>query len=262
MRPKSYIQERRDTKLQTKVHRLRPGVVPEWAKQDPAQTQKKQEPLVTGLTADSAAVIIDTSKGFKESEIQRQVLGELDSDSQDDREDAPQVVRDGSESVEEGPNAVISDDEQIVPQAESDDESEDSESSGHRVDLEKCRPIFLKKEDRELLFESEAKAAQEALKDQEIAGRIEEGKKQQVEAMIVRAVEQPEEQQVALNYDSDNMLPFSDHEDNDQAYCESELAQELWKARELQRVLRERQQWKEVEDERREVERRRKLTEE
>ena len=82
--------------MQGKVQRLRPGVVPEWAKHDVQSSNKKPEGIVTGLTADSAAVIIDTSKGFKESEIQKMVLQE--SGSEDEREDAPQVVREASES--------------------------------------------------------------------------------------------------------------------------------------------------------------------
>ena len=40
--------------------------------------------------------------------------------------------------------------------------------------------------------------------------------------------------------DSDENMPFKDLDDNDEAYVKSELAYELWKARELKRILRDR----------------------
>lgn len=61
--------------------------------------------------------------------------------------------------------------------------------------------------------------------------------------------------------DSDSNMPFVDKDDNDDVYVKSELGYELWKARELKRILRDRQLWTEVENERKEVERRRNMTE-
>ena len=58
--------------------------------------------------------------------------------------------------------------------------------------------------------------------------------------MVSDAVKQGEEKQVIEENDSDANLPFSDKEDNDQAYVESDLAFELWRARELKRLLKER----------------------
>ena len=108
--------------------------------------------------------------------------------------------------------------------------------------MEKCRPVFLKREDRELLFESEAKAQEDAKKEREILERVEETKKKAVQELVENCVEQQArgEEIIAVNYDSDDMLPFADKDDNDEEYCASELAKELWKARELERILRER----------------------
>ena len=44
-------------------------------------------------------------------------------------------------------------------------------------------------------------------------------------------------------------MPFVDLDDNDQAYVESDLAYELWKARELKRLLRDRQALEKLERE-------------
>ena len=56
------------------------------------------------------------------------------------------------------------------------------------------------------------------------------------------------------------MQPFPDS-DNDEKYVKSDIAYELWKARELKRILREREERATADEERKEVERRRNLTE-
>jgi len=67
---------------------------------------------------------------------------------------------------------------------------------------------------------------------------------------------------VAVNeQDSDGMMPFVDQCDNDEAYVKSDLGFELWKARELKRILRDRQLWDRVDAERKEVEKRRNMSE-
>ena len=65
-------------------------------------------------------------------------------------------------------------------------------------------------------------------------------KKKVIAMMVSDAVKQGEEKQVIEENDSDANLPFSDKEDNDQDYVESDLAFELWRARELKRLLKER----------------------
>lgn len=56
-------------------------------------------------------------------------------------------------------------------------------------------------------------------------------------------------------------MPFSDQDDNDAAYIESDLAYELWKARELKRILRNREELESAQRERKEVQRRRNMSE-
>lgn len=55
-------------------------------------------------------------------------------------------------------------------------------------------------------------------------------------------------------------MPFPDSE-NDEKYVKSDIGYELWKARELKRILREREERATADEERKEVERRRNLTE-
>ncbi len=56
-------------------------------------------------------------------------------------------------------------------------------------------------------------------------------------------------------------MPFTDLDDNDAQYVESDLAYELWKARELKRILRDREELESAQVERKEVERRRNMSE-
>ena len=56
-------------------------------------------------------------------------------------------------------------------------------------------------------------------------------------------------------------MPFKNLDDNDAEYVQSDLAYELWKARELKRILRDREELENALAEKREVERRRNMTE-
>ena len=55
-------------------------------------------------------------------------------------------------------------------------------------------------------------------------------------------------------------MPFVDNDDNDQQYVKSELGYELWKARELKRILRDKMIWQQEEQQRQEVIKRRNMT--
>ena len=57
-------------------------------------------------------------------------------------------------------------------------------------------------------------------------------------------------------------LPFSDNEDEDMNYLNSNISYEQWKIRELKRIKRERDEIQAAENERKEIERRRNLTDE
>ena len=65
---------------------------------------------------------------------------------------------------------------------------------------------------------------------------------------------------MANEYDSDANMPFTDNDTNDEEYVQSELGYELWKARELKRFLRDRLSKETADNERKEVERRRNMT--
>lgn len=57
-------------------------------------------------------------------------------------------------------------------------------------------------------------------------------------------------------------LPFSDNEDEDMNYLNSNMAYEEWKIRELKRIKRERDERLASENEKKEIERRRNMTDE
>lgn len=66
----------------------------------------------------------------------------------------------------------------------------------------------------------------------------------------------------ALNstMDGEENLPFSDNEDEDRNYLNSNVAYEEWKMRELRRIKRDRDEKQAAEKEKLEIERRRNLT--
>ena len=86
-------------------------------------------------------------------------------------------------------------------------------------------------------------------------------RKLQLDSLVLAAARQDAEQMATEDYGSDNNMPFADLDDNDQAYVQSDLAYELWKARELKRLLRDRLAQEKAAQEQKEVERRRNMTE-
>lgn len=78
--------------------------------------------------------------------------------------------------------------------------------------------------------------------------------------------DQEEKEIEAINeHDSDGALDMLDVDgipiDDDETYVDSELAQEAWKIREVERLLRDKKEQRSAEEEVKEIERRRKLTE-
>ena len=91
--------------------------------------------------------------------------------------------------------------------------------------------------------------------------KIAKDRARQLQSMIKQATDQNGEKEAFDEQDSDACMPFDTSDDeNDQNYILTDLAYELWKARELRRILRDREEKQAATLEKKEVERRRNMT--
>mmetsp|Transcript_4121 Transcript_4121/g.5295 ORF Transcript_4121/g.5295 Transcript_4121/m.5295 type:complete len:470 (+) Transcript_4121:39-1448(+) len=156
--------------------------------------------------------------------------------------------------------------ELLAKEKEEDEESDsDEDSSEWETDTDESedeegqilKPIFVPKNQRETIKEAEQKALAEEAKKKKLILKKED-EKRRTRDMIAQIIRK-ESEQVSKHLDgndSENDMP-DDRDELDEA-----LEYEAWKVRELQRIKRDKDDRQQMEDEKKETERRRNMTDE
>lgn len=97
--------------------------------------------------------------------------------------------------------------------------------------------------------------------EKEFEKKKREERKSNTKTLVAESIKKEQEMiEKQTTVDGEENLPFSDDEDEDKNYLNSNAAYEEWKMRELRRIKRERDERRALEKEKEEIERRRRMT--
>jgi microfibrillar-associated protein 1 len=165
--------------------------------------------------------------------------------------------------------------EELLPVMEDDeeDDDEDDEESGEDEDDESdeqffvphraaaIRPHFVKREERETIAEAERAAEAEEQARAELDVQRQQVKKESTVSLLKQTIEQEiaeETQKAAGATEDDDADLMSEEDEQDETVLQHEY--ELWRIRELKRIKRDKEQREQHELEKREIERRRAMS--
>eukprot|EP00823_Brevimastigomonas_motovehiculus_P005254 TRINITY_DN378_c0_g2_i1.p1 TRINITY_DN378_c0_g2~~TRINITY_DN378_c0_g2_i1.p1 ORF type:complete len:481 (+),score=182.68 TRINITY_DN378_c0_g2_i1:68-1510(+) len=231
---------------------------------------KKEE--ISKEQESTAAVSVEAAEDEDEVERRRErarLKALQKSQVKQEKEAEPQSTEESAEEIldEEGlPRKIKGEDEEGIPgqeeQMEEEDEVEEEEEEEEEEEKRSSRPLFkpvyVSKKERETVDErkriEEEEKEIDMVKMQRDAERKEEAKQLLVAQVEKEDKEQEKLEKIAAGETSDTEMP----DDQDQETDEVEL--EKWKQRELARIRNERMTKQKTDEERTDVERRRKMT--